>query len=158
LHYLGHVLSPNGVSSDPSKLSIVQNWPSPTNTKELISFLGLVGYYRRFVKNFGMTARPLNDLLKKNTLFTWTEHTEQAFQLLKQSLLTAPVLALSNFNEPFEIETDASDYGIGVVLQQNGHPIAFVSNALGPKTQGLSTYEKESLIILLVVDQWKAYL
>jgi len=124
------VLSPNGVSTDSSKLSIIQNWSSPTNTKELRSFLDIAGYYRRFVRNFGMIARPLNDLLKKNTLFIWTETTEQAFQLLKQSLISAPVLTLPNFNEPFMVETDASDYGIGAVLQQNGHPIAFVSKAL----------------------------
>ena len=130
LYYLGHVLSPNGVSTDSSKLSIIQNCPSPANTKELRSFLGIAGYYRRFVQNFGMITRPLNDLLKKNTLFIWTETTEQAFQLLKQSLISAPVLTLPNFNEPFMVETDASDYGIGAVLQQNGHPIAFVSKAL----------------------------
>ena len=92
--------------------------------------MGIAGYYRRLVRNFGMIARPLNDLLKKNTLFIWTETTEQAFQLLKQSLISAPVLTLPNFNEPFMVETDASDYGIGAVLQQNGHPIAFVSKAL----------------------------
>ena len=92
--------------------------------------MDIAGYYRRFVRNFGMIARPLNDLLKKNTLFIWTETTEQAFQLLKQSLISAPVLTLPNFNEPFMVETDASDYGIGAVLQQNGHPIAFVSKAL----------------------------
>ena len=130
LYYLGHVLNPYGVSTDSSKLSIIQNWSSPTNTKELRSFLDIAGYYRRFVQNFGMITRPLNDLLKKNTLFIWTETTEQAFQLLKQSLISAPVLTLPNFNEPFVVETDASDYGIGAVLQQNGHPIAFVSKAL----------------------------
>ena len=92
--------------------------------------MGIAGYYRRLVRNFGMIARPLNDLLKKNTLFIWTETTEQAFQLLKQSSISAPVLTLPNFNEPFMVETDASDYGIGAVLQQNGHPIAFVSKAL----------------------------
>lgn len=134
LYYLGHVLSPNGVSTDPSKLAIIQNWPSPTNTKELKRILGLAGYYRRFVRNFGMIAQPLNDLLKKNTLFIWTEATEHAFLLLKQSLISAPVLTLPNFNEPFVVETDASDYGIGAVLRQKGHPIAFVSKALGPKT------------------------
>jgi hypothetical protein len=78
--------------------------------------------------------------------------------LLKRSLVSAPVLALPNFNQPFAFETDASETGIGVVLQQDGHPIAYVSKALGRRTQRLSTYEKESLAILLAIDQWKAYL
>jgi len=87
----------------------------------------------------------------------WTQVTEQAFQLLKQALVSAPVLAFPNFNEPFVVDTDASDCGIGAVLHQQGHPIAYVSKALGPRTQGLSTYEK-SLANLLAIDQWKAYL
>lgn len=98
-----------------------------------------------------MIARPLTDL-KKGTLFRWTDICEEAFQLLKRSLVSAPVLALPNFNQPFVIETDASETGIGAVLQQDGHPIAYVSKALGPKTQGLSTCEKESLAILLAID------
>ena len=120
--------------------------------------MGLAVYYRHFVKNFGIIARPLNDLLKKGVQFLWTQVTEQAFQLLKQALVSTPVLALPNFNEPFVVETDASDCGISVVLHQQGHPIAYMSKALGPRTQGLSTYEKESLAILLAIDQWKAYL
>lgn len=158
LKYLGHIISSNGVATDPTKITIIQKWPSPTSVKELRSFLGLAGYYRRFVKNFGSIAKPLTELLKKGHLFVWTASTESAFQCLKQSLMTTPVLATPNFHQPFVVETDASDKGIGAVLQQNGHPIAFVSKALGPKTQGLSTYEKESLAILLAVDQWKAYL
>lgn len=96
-----------------------------------------------------MIARPLTDLLKKGTMFLWTKNCETAFQLLKKALVSAPVLALPNFSKPFVVETDASDTGIGAVLQQEGHPIAYVSKALGPKHQGLSTYEKESLAILL---------
>ncbi|CAN6301690.1 unnamed protein product, partial [Urochloa humidicola] len=158
LKYLGHVISSKGVSTDPSKLTTIQNWPVPTNLKELRGFLGIAGYYRRFVKNFGMLSKPLTDLLRKGQLFIWTPATEQAFQLLKKALTPAPVLALPDFNSTFIIETDASDKGIGAVLQQNGHPIAFVSKALGPKNQGLSTYEKESLAILMAVDHWRAYL
>lgn len=120
--------------------------------------MGLVGYYRRFVQHFGMLAKPLTELLKKGQLFVWTNTTEQAFQTLKQALTTAPVLTLPNFDKPFVLETDASDKGIGAVLQQDGHPIAYVSRALGPKNQGLSTYEKESLAILMAIDYWKAYL
>lgn len=137
-----HVIGANGVATDPGKISIVQNWPVPTTIKELHSFLGLAGYYRRFVKNFGMIARPLNDLLKKGVQFTWTEIADQDFQLLKQALISAPVLTIPNFKEPFVVETDASDYGIGAVLHQQGHPIAYASKALDPRTQGLSTYEK----------------
>jgi len=158
LSYLGHVLSPNGVSTDPAKIRDVQTWPSPQSVKDVKSFLGLAGYYRRFVKNFGMIARPLTDLLKKGKVFLWTAICEEAFQLPKKSLISAPVLALPNFAKPFVIETDASETGIGAVLQQDGHPIAYVSKALGSKTQGFSTYEKESLAILLAIDQWKAYL
>lgn len=158
LSYLGHVISGAGVSTDPSKVSIVKNWPTPTNVKELRGFLGLAGYYRRFVKNFAAMAKPLTELLKKGTLFVWTCVTEEAFQNLQESLVSAPVLALPNFELPFVVETDASDKGIGAVLQQNDHRIAFVSRALGAKNQGLSTYEKESLAILMAVYYWRPYL
>lgn len=152
------MLSPNGVSTNPDKIKDVLNWPSPQSVKEVRGFLGLAGYYRRFVQHFGMLARPLTELLKKGALFIWTETCATAFQLLKQALISAPVLALPDFSKTFVIETDASDTGIGAVLQQGGHPIAYVSKALGPRTRGFSTFEKESLAILLAVDQWKAYL
>jgi hypothetical protein len=105
-----------------------------------------------------MIARPLAYLLKKGTLFIWTDHCEKAFQLLKQALISAPVLAVPDFSKPIVVEIDAFDTGIGAVLQQDGHPIAYVSKALGSKHQGLSTYEKESLAILLALNQWKDYL
>jgi hypothetical protein len=103
-------------------------------------------------------ARPLTSLLKKNTMFVWTAVHDEAFQALKHSLSTAPVLALPNFQKPFSIKTDASGVGIGVVLQQEGHPLAFVSKALGVANMGLSTYEKEYLAILLAVNHWRANL
>jgi hypothetical protein len=136
----------------------VQDWPVPTTVKEVRGFLGLAGYYRRFVKNFGIIAKPLTELLKKGKVFAWTSAAEQSFQALKSALVSAPVLALPDFNKTFVVETDASDKGIGAVLQQEGHPIAYISRALGLKNQGLSTYEKESLAILMVVDHWRTYL
>jgi hypothetical protein len=129
--YLGHIISQAGVSTDPSKVATVVSWPVPTTCKELRGFLGLAGYYRKFVKNFGIVAKPLTDLLKKNSVFVWTSTHDTAFQTLKQALSSAPVLALPNFTKPLSIETDASDKGIGAVLQQEGHPLAFVSKALG---------------------------
>jgi len=96
--------------------------------------------------------------LRKDSIFVWTSDTEKSFQALKTALMTAPVLALPNFSVPFTIETDACGVGIGAVLSQNGHPLAYVSKALGPKTRGLSTYEKEYMAILLAVEQWRSYL
>jgi hypothetical protein len=158
LCYLGHVVSNQGVATDPSKIETIQNLPQPTNIKELRSFLGMTGYYRRFVSQFGLIAKPLTNLLKKGNLFVWTSETTKAFQTLKKALISAPVLALPNFVIPFVVEIDASAKGIGAVLQQQGHPIAFVSKALGLKAQCLSTYEKECLAILMAVDHWYHYL
>lgn len=158
LSYLGHIIGVQGVSTDPSKIQDVLNWPQPTTLKKLRGFLGLAGYYRRFVKNFGVISKPLTMLLRKGVPFKWTAETESAFQQLKHALVAAPVLALPDFSKPFTIETDASDQGIGAVLSQDKHPIAFLSKALGPKTKGLSTYEKEYLAILLAVEHWRPYI
>lgn len=139
------------MATDPSKIQIVLQWPPPANVKELRSFLGLAGYYRKFVKFFVVLARPLTALLKKNTLYVWTSEHDMAFQELKSALCPAPVLAMPDFALPFVIETDACAIGVGAVLMQAGHPLAYISKALGPKTQGLSTYEKEYLAILIAV-------
>lgn len=156
--YLGHIISAHGVATDPAKLQIIQQWSAPTNTKELRSFLGLAGFYRKFVRHFSIIAKPLTDLLKKNSLFVWTSDHQSAFETLMQALISAPVLALPDFNQPFCIYTDACSTGVGAVLMQKGHPLAFLSKALGPKNQGLSTYEKEYLAIVIAIAQWRSYL
>lgn len=158
ISYLGHTISEAGVGTDPSKIIAIQQWPVPTSAKELRAFLGLAGYYRKFVRHFGIIAKPLTALLKKHSIFIWTPEHEAAFRTLKTSLCQAPVLALPNFQKPFCIETDASDLGIGAVLMQEGHPIAYLSKALGPKSRGLSTYEKEYMTILVAVQAWRTYI
>jgi hypothetical protein len=158
LNYLGYVISAQGVATDPSKVHIIATWPIPTSVKELRSFLGMAGYYRKFVNHFGAIAKPLINLLKKGVQYVWTSEHSASFQALQQALMIAPVLALPYFSKTFVIETDAFDKGIGAVFQQGGHPIAYVSKALGIKAQGLSTYEKESMAILLAVDYWRPYL
>lgn len=152
------MISEHGVSIDTSKIEAILNWPSPSNVKELRSFLGLAGYYRRFVRHFAVISKPLTEFLKKNSLFVWHEDQQTAFSTLQQDLVSAPVLALPNFSKPFCIETDACHNGVGAILLQDGHPLAFISKPLGPKTQVLSTYEKECLAILLAMEQWRTYL
>jgi hypothetical protein len=158
LVYLGHEISGAGVTTDQKNIVAVAKWPSPENLKQVRGFLGLVGYYRKFVRNFGIISRPLTDLLKKSSVFCWTALEEASFSALKQALVSAPVLALPDFSCTFEIETDASDNGIGAVLIQNKHPLAFLSKALGPRSSALSTYEKEALAIIMAVDHWRPYL
>lgn len=158
LKYLGHIISSDGVCTDPKNVLVVQNWSPPTSVRQIREFLGLAGYYRKFIHDYGVLSRPLTDLLKKRVVFVSTEAHTAAFQAIKNALVTTPVLALPNFQKPFVIETDASDYGIGAVLMQDGHPLAFLSKALGPIMRGLSTYEKECLAILMAVERWRSYL
>jgi hypothetical protein len=120
--------------------------------------LGLIGYYRKFIKHYGLLSKPLSDLLKKNVQFQWTAEANTAFEQLKAQLIQALVLAVPDFSQQFVIETDASDLGIGAVLMQNHHPVAYLSKALGPRNQALSVYEKECLAILLAVEKWRPYL
>jgi hypothetical protein len=137
ISYLGHVISAQGVATDPSKVADIISWPQPTNVKELRSFLCLSGFYRRFVRHYAIISKPLSSLLKKHSLFVWTSEHTTTFNTLKECLSSAPILALPDFSQQFCIETDASSFGVGAVLLQKGHPLAFLSRALGPKNQGL---------------------
>lgn len=135
----------------------MQAWPTPSNVKQLRGFLGLTGYYRRFVKNYSIIASPLTELLKKDA-FSWTDSASQSFAALKEAMCSAPVLRLPNFELPFVIEIDASDLGIGAVLLQENHPLAYFSKKLGPRRRLASTYHKELYAIVDAVQKWRQYL
>ncbi|KAL4324350.1 hypothetical protein GQ457_11G020520 [Hibiscus cannabinus] len=155
--YLGHVIHGDGVEVDHSKVKAVTDWPTPRTTKTLRGFLGLAGYYRKFIKNYGQVTAPLTSLLKKNA-FNWTLEVDVAFNKLKNSLSAAPVLKLPNFEEEFVIECDASGSGFGAVLQQKGHPIAFFSRKISERHFKLAAYERELIGLAKAVTHWRPYL
>jgi hypothetical protein len=158
LQYLGHIISKDGVSTDPAKTQAMVDWPVPSSLTELRGFLGLTGYYRKFVRHYGAIAKPLTTLLQGKKRWEWTKEAQQAFDKLKQAMIQTPVLALPDFELPFVVETDACENGIGAVLMQQNRPVAFLSKALGVKNSQLSIYEKEFLALMMAVDRWRPYL
>jgi hypothetical protein len=131
----------DGVRVDLKNIEAMQDWPHPKTLKSLRGFLGLTGYYCKFVKNYGNITAPLMTLLKKNS-FTWTPVAAQAFQTLKTTMCTTPVLALPDFTKTFVLECDTSGKEISIVLMQEGRPLAFTSKQLSEKNLGKPIYEK----------------
>jgi hypothetical protein len=157
IEYLGHVVSANGVGPDPTKIEAMVNWPVPKNVRQLRGFLGLTGFYRKFVCNYASIAAPWTQLLKRDA-FDWTAEAGQAFVALKRAMSEAPVLSLPNFEDKFILETDASGVGMGAVLIQNGHPICYFSKQFCPRMLQASTYVRELCAITTAVKKWRTYL
>jgi len=155
--FLGNIISKEGVDPDPSKIQAVVDWPTPKTIKQLRGFLGLSGYYRRFVKSYAQIAAPMTNLLKKDA-FQWNDEATRSFLELKEALTKAPVLQFPDFEQEFVIETDACSTGIGVVLLQNNHPIAYFSSKLSGRMASASVYVKEMFAITQSVSKWRHYL
>ncbi|KAL0544030.1 hypothetical protein IC582_019141 [Cucumis melo] len=156
--FLGHVVSKAGVSVDPAKIEAVTGWTRPSTVSEVRSFLGLAGYYRRFVENFSRIATPLTQLTRKGAPFVWSKACEDSFQTLKQKLVTAPVLTVPDGSGSFVIYSDASKKGLGCVLMQQGKVVAYASRQLKSHEQNYPTHDLELAAVVFALKIWRHYL
>ncbi len=161
--FLGHRVSKEGVHPTQEKVQAINSWPMPTSVKEVQKFLGVTGWYRKFIKNFSGKARPLTKLLEKNAVFVWNTEQEDAFIFLKNCLITAPVLAHPKPDAEFVVTTDASSVGIGGELAQpdddgNLHPVAYFSRCLTKRERSYPTYDREVLAIRDTLKHYRYYL
>lgn len=160
--FLGHTVSEDGVRPNSEKIETIKNWPLPRCEKDVRQFLGMLGYYRRFIKDFAKIVKPLTALLRKETEFEITPEVETCFEKCKQLLMLDPVLIYPDFSKEFLLTTDASDYAIGAVLSQgpigNDRPIAYASRTLNKTEERYSTTEKEFLAIVWAVNHFRPYL
>ncbi|WVZ75658.1 hypothetical protein U9M48_023693 [Paspalum notatum var. saurae] len=156
--FLGHILSEKGVAVDPSKVEDVLNWKQSETVTEIWSFLSLVGYYRRFIKDFSKTAKPMTSLIKKNAKYMWSPNCEEAFQTLKKLLTSAPVLAQPDVTKPFDVYCDASGNGLSCVLMQEGRVIAYVSRQLRKHEVNYPTHDLELAAVVHALKIWRHYL
>ncbi|RVW57980.1 Retrovirus-related Pol polyprotein from transposon 17.6 [Vitis vinifera] len=159
---LGHVISKKGIEVDRAKVELIVKLPPPTNVKGIRQFLGHAGFYRRFIKDFSKIAKPLCELLVKDAKFEWDDKCQRSFELLKQFLTSAPIVRAPNWELPFEVMCDSSDYAIGAVLGQreDGKPyvIYYASKSLNDAQRNYTTTEKELLAVVYALDKFRAYL
>jgi hypothetical protein len=158
IKFLGHTISQAGIAIDPDKVQEVMNWKPPTTVRQIRSFLGLAGYYQRFIPDFSRIAKPITELLKKEAKFVWSQKCEDAFHALRQHLTTAPVLAQPDSSKPFDVYCDASSTGLGCVLMQDNRVIAYASRALRTHEQNYPTHDLELAAVVHALKMWRHYL
>jgi hypothetical protein len=151
-------VTPQGIEVDEVKIEAIKSWPIPVTLTQLQSFLGLAGFYRRFMRDFSTIAVPLNDLMKKGVSFCWGVAQDRAFHSLIDKLAHAPLLQLPDFSKSFELECDASGIGIGGVLLQEGKPNAYFSEKLSGPSVNYLTYDKELYALVRILETWQHYI
>jgi hypothetical protein len=158
IQILGHVLSAKGIAVDPSKVKDILEWNSPTIVDQVRSFLGLAGYYRRFILDFSKIVKPIMGLLKNDTKFDWSSKCNEAFEQLKVLLTTSPVLAQPDIEKPFDVYYDASGSGLGCVLMQEGRVIVYASRQLCQHEEHYPTHDLELAVVVRALKIWRHYL
>jgi hypothetical protein len=158
IKFLGHTISQAGIVVDPDKVQEVMNWKPPTTVCQIQSFLGLAGYYQRFIPDFSRIAKPMTELLKKGAKFVWGQKCEDAFHTLRQHLTTVPVLVQPDSGKPFDVYCDASGTGLGCVLMQDNWVISYASRALRPHEQSYPTHDLELAVVVHALKMLRHYL
>ena len=162
VNFLGHIVSENGVSTDPEKTEAIKTWSKPSSKKQMRSFLGLCSYYRKFVKNFAAIAKPLHKLCEKKTPFLWSDEAQAAFEKLKSHLVSSPILAYPELGKKFILDTDASEFAVGAVLSQEHEKqervIAYMSKSLNAHERAYCVTRKELLAVVTALKKFHIYL
>ena len=158
IQYLGHVISKDGISVDPNKIKAIINWPIPKDVPEVRSFMGITGYYQKFIEGFSKIANPITSLQKKGRKFVWDTKCEESFNKLKELLTTALVLRIKDPHRDFVVCTNACNEGLGGVLTQDGHVIAYESRKLKVHEKNYATYDLELAAIIHALKMWCHYL
>jgi hypothetical protein len=158
IKFLGQIVNSEGIRPDLKKVEVVQNWPVPKNVHEVRSFLGLANCFRKFISHYSEVATPLTNLTKKSHVWAWTGKCQDAFEKLKHLLTEAPLLRTPDESKAYRVVTDASDIGLGGVLLQEGHPIAYESRKLKSAEQNYTTTEWEMLAVVHALRVWRCYL
>jgi len=158
IQYLGHVISDDGISVDPKKIKAIIDWPVPKDVTDVRSFMGITGYYRKFIEGFSLIAYPITSLQKKGKKFEWSAKCEVGFNKLKELLTTTPILKIADPHKDFIVYTDACNEGLGGVLTQEGHVIAYESRKLKIHENNYATYDLDLALVIHALKMWRHYL
>ena len=154
IQYLGHIISEQGLAVDPEKIKAIREWLVPTDVSAVRSFMGIAGYYRKFVERFSAIAHPITSLQRKGVKFEWTEKCQNRFEQLKLKLTTAPILKIADPDKEFVVCTDACREGLGGVILQVNSVIAYESRKLETHEQNYSAYDLELAVVIHALKMW----